>query len=97
MKLRWPLIGRPPRVTLYSRDNCSLCVEAQRTVTDVFGRDRVDVVDIVGNRKLEDAFVFRVPVLVVGGVVLAEGRITMRDARRARRTSIALRRRGDQA
>jgi hypothetical protein len=32
---------------------------------------------------MEDAYIFRIPVLVVGGKVVAEGRITMADARSA--------------
>lgn len=52
-------------------------------VRRVFGARQVDVVDIIGDRRLEDAYVFRIPVLVVDGRVLAEGRITLADAQAA--------------
>ncbi len=52
-------------------------------VQRVFGVRQVDVVDIIGDRRLEDAYIFRIPVLVVDGRVLAEGHITMADARAA--------------
>jgi hypothetical protein len=60
-----------------------LCVEAEHVVGRVFGRQAVDVVDIIGDRRLEDKYIFRIPVLVVGEKVVAEGRITMADARSA--------------
>ena len=74
----------PPRATLYSKADCPLCHDAERAINAVFGSARVDVVDIAGDRQLEDEFIFRIPVLVVNGRVLAEGRISMADARRAR-------------
>ena len=61
----------------------------------MFGVRQVDVVDIIGDRQLEDEYVFRIPVLVVDGQVLAEGRITMADARLALQTAIANQRLGE--
>jgi hypothetical protein len=43
----------------------------------------VRIVEISGQRELEDAYVFRVPVLCYRDVVLAEGLIEERDMRRA--------------
>jgi hypothetical protein len=83
---RFPALRRPSRVraTLYSKEGCTLCHEAESVVLNVFGRDAVDVVDIIGDRELEDAYIFRIPVLVVDGKIVAEGQITMADARSAR-------------
>lgn len=80
------------QATLYSKADCELCREAERIVGRVFGARQVDVVDIIGNRRLEDEFIFRIPVLVVDGRVLAEGRITMADARSAHRSARTVRR-----
>lgn len=74
----------PSRATLYSKADCPLCRDAERAVRSVFGAARVDVVDISADRRLEDEFIFRIPVLVIDGQVLAEGHITVADARAAR-------------
>ena len=76
--------SRPFRVTLYSKEDCPLCLDAERAVRSVFGPARVDVVDITADRRLEDEYIFRIPVLVIEGQVLAEGHITVADARAAR-------------
>jgi hypothetical protein len=87
MKLwRWRR-DKSVRVTLYSKTDCGLCREAEAVARRVFGVDQVDVVDIIGDRQLEDEFVFRIPVMVVDGRVVAEGRITMADARGAQRAA----------
>jgi len=95
--MRFRFLRRPAtvRATLYSKADCSLCREAERVVRRVFGVRQIDVVDIIGDRQLEDEYIFRIPVLVVGGQVLAEGRITMEDARLALQTAIANQRRGE--
>lgn len=85
--VRWPWSRNRnrPSATLYSKDGCGLCEEALRNVERTFGASNVDVIDIIGNRELEDAYIFRIPVLVVNGQVRAEGLITMADARAAYR------------
>jgi hypothetical protein len=82
------------RATLYSKAGCHLCHEAEGVVRRVFGARHVDVVDIIGDQRLEDEYIFRIPVLVVDGQVLAEGQITMADARQARQAAVAMRRSG---
>ena len=83
------------RATLYSKANCPLCREAEHVVRRAFGARQVDVVDIIGDRRLEDEYIFRIPVLVVDGRVLAEGRITMADATSARRAAESRQRSGE--
>jgi hypothetical protein len=87
MKLLYWRRTKPIRVTLYSKADCGLCREAEAVARRVFGVGQVDVVDIIGDQNLEDAYVFRIPVLVIDGRVVAEGRITMADARAAHRAA----------
>jgi hypothetical protein len=75
--------GRDIRVTLLSKPECSLCDEALASISRVFGAENVTVVNILRERALEDLYVFRIPVLMRGDVVLAEGRIDVQEARRA--------------
>lgn len=91
MSMRFPFRLRRDtiRATLYSKADCQLCREAEQVIRRVFGARHVDVVDIIGDQRLEDEFIFRIPVLVVDGQVLAEGQITMADARLARRAAIS--------
>jgi hypothetical protein len=82
--------GEPPDVTLFSRPGCHLCEDAEAQVRQVLGRaqSRLRVVNILEDRDLEDRYVFRVPVLCVNGVEVAEGQITVRDVRRALKASV---------
>jgi hypothetical protein len=73
---------RDPLV-LYSKADCSLCERAARLARRAVRARGVQVVEIGGQRELEDAYVFRVPVLCYRDVVLAEGLIEERDVRRA--------------
>lgn len=66
------------------------------SVRSVFGRWNVSIVDIVGNRKLEDEYLFRIPVLLYRGAVIAEGRIDRSSAKVAMRTAVNLGRREGQ-
>jgi hypothetical protein len=77
-RLRAPLV-------LYSKADCSLCERAARRVRQAVHARGVQIVDISGQRELEDEYVFRVPVLCYRNVVLAEGLIEERDVRRALR------------
>jgi glutaredoxin-like protein DUF836 len=74
--LREPLV-------LYSKADCSLCERAEQLARRAVRARGVRVVEISGQRELEDAYVFRVPVLCYRNVVLAEGLIEERDMRRA--------------
>ena len=95
MKFLFSLRRDTIRATLYSKAGCHLCHEAEEVVRRVFGARHVDVVDIIGDRRLEDEYIFRIPVLVVDGQVLAEGQITMADARQARQAAVAKQRSGE--
>jgi hypothetical protein len=72
-------------VTLFSKSGCHLCDDAEAQVHRVLGRveSRLRVVNILEDRDLEDRYVFRIPVLCINGVEVAEGQIIERDVRRA--------------
>ena len=76
---------------LLSRQDCGLCVRALPHVLRAFGRDDVVVVDITRHRELEDTYVFRIPVLLFEGRVLAEGDFSADGARVARLKRDAMR------
>lgn len=80
--------GRQIEVVLYGKPDCELCRKAERAVSSVFGSRNLEVVNILGDRALEDMYVFRIPVLVVDGVEAAEGLIDVEDACRARSHAI---------
>jgi hypothetical protein len=86
------LRGRRAPVTaeLLVREGCHLCDDAERVVGAVFGHSNVRVRDIIGDRRLEDEFVFRIPVLRCGEQVLAEGVITRASARAAFAVAVAM-------
>lgn len=80
--------GRQIDVVLYSKPECELCAKAERAVRSVFGSRHLRIVNILDDRELEDRYIFRIPVLVVDGVEVAEGLIDADDARRARAGAI---------
>ena len=96
--MRWSLSPRSALaepLVLYSRPDCSLCATAARLVRNAVGTRGMRVMDVVGNRALEDAYIFRIPVLCYRDVVLAEGLIDERDVRRALGAAERLDRRTD--
>jgi hypothetical protein len=90
LRMRLPRRRLDVRLTLVSRDACPLCHEAERAVVSVFGRSSIDIIDVHSSVQLEDAYVLRVPVLLAGDTILAEGRIEREQARRARRQVLQL-------
>lgn len=60
-------------ITLYSRQGCHLCAEAEVVVRELAGEHhRVAVVDIDTDPALHDAYTVRVPVVAVDGVEVAQ-------------------------
>lgn len=87
--MRWPW-QRRRRVTLYTRDACGLCREAERIVAREARGHAIEVVDIDADPALQRAYNIRVPVVAVDGVEVAEGRVppgAVRTALRARRST----------
>lgn len=79
---------------LYSKPDCGLCATAETELRRAVGPHGARVVNIVGDRELEDAYIFRIPVLTYRDVVLAEGIITAADVGGALGAARALDRRG---
>lgn len=64
-------IGRTPVVTVYTRQGCGLCREAEAVVAEeARGRAEVRLVDIDGDAELSERYTVRVPVVAVDGVEL---------------------------
>lgn len=84
-------IDRDADITLYSRPGCHLCEDAEARIRRVLGQaaNRLRVVNILEDRELEDLYVFRIPVLSINGVEVAEGEITEAAVRQALRSPVA--------
>ncbi len=61
-------------VVLVTRKGCHLCDEALRLLQDLGVHP--ELADVDADNELYRLYDFRVPVIVVDGVVIAEGRIT---------------------
>jgi len=71
------------KVVLVTRDGCHLCDEALSLLRDLGLHP--DLADVDSNDELHRLYDFRVPVVLVDGAVVAEGRIsreTLEDALR---------------
>lgn len=85
--MRWPW-QRRARVTLFTRDGCGLCREAERVVAREARGHEIEIVDVDTDPALQRAYNIRVPVVAVDGVEVAEGRVApgvVRTALRAPR------------
>lgn len=71
------MAGARPAVRLYTRVGCHLCVDAALALADLAGAlgFEVDAVDVDGDPELVARYGERVPVVEVGGEVVAEGAI----------------------
>lgn len=68
------LFGRAPRrvVTVYTRQGCHLCQEAEALVRRVARRHDVRIVDIDADPSITERYTVRVPVVEVDGREIAE-------------------------
>lgn len=69
------------RVTLVTRKGCHLCDDALRFLRDL-GHDP-ELLDVDADDAAHDLYDWRVPVVLVDGHVIAEGRIDADALRRA--------------
>lgn len=81
-------------VTFLTRPGCHLCEEAEPIILREFGVQNVDVLNILEHPDLEDQYVFRIPVILCDGRVIAEGAFGRREVQRARRLALRYRREG---
>ena len=64
------------KLTLYKRENCSLCDEAV-VMLEWLQEDypiELEQIDITGDEALETAYLFEIPVLIHEGQVISQGR-----------------------
>lgn len=87
-----PLERRTPLVVVYTRQDCGLCERAERLAEDEMPpHAELRLVDIDDDPELQRRYNIRVPVVVVDGVEVAEGRVEQgaiaHAARRAREST----------
>lgn len=71
-------------VTLYSREGCHLCLEAERILRRlVTPPDVLSVVDIDKDPALQDRYTVRVPVVAVDGAEIAQYQVDEAAVRNA--------------
>lgn len=73
---------RRPVVTVYTRQGCGLCREAEAVVARVAGWTAdVELIDIDADPAITERYTVRVPVVAVDGVEVAEFQIDARALR----------------
>jgi glutaredoxin len=71
----------PPRLRLVTRSGCHLCEDALAALR-ALGREP-ELLDVDADQTLQDAYGWRVPVLLLNDRVIAEGRLDQQALRRA--------------
>ena len=84
MRLPWQ---RRHVVTVFTRDGCGLCREAEELVAREAAGHDVQRVDIDADPQLQRAYNIRVPVVAVDGTEIAEGRLVPGAVRAAIRAA----------
>ncbi|MBA4170309.1 MAG: glutaredoxin family protein [Chloroflexi bacterium] len=69
----------PARPTLYVRDGCHLCEEAEALLDAMLGTDGWDAIDIEADDDLLVRYAHRIPVLAIDGTDRLELIITRPD------------------
>ena len=69
----------PARPTLYVRDGCHLCEDAEALLDAMLGTDGWDAIDIEADDDLLLRYAHRIPVLAVDGEDVVELTITRPD------------------
>lgn len=81
-----------PKVTLYTKSDCSLCFKAKKLLETLRAEGvafELEEVDITRDEALYERYRFEIPVIAVDGVETLKGRITLealREALLSRRT-----------
>lgn len=70
--------GRARVVTLYTREGCTLCKQAEQLLRPIAARHGfgVELVDIERDEALLRRYLFEIPVIVAEGRELARGHVT---------------------
>lgn len=82
------LFRRGPRrtVTVYTRQGCHLCEEAEAVVRRVARGHEIRIVDIDTDPAITERYTVRVPVIAVDGVEIAEFQVDAATLRAALRS-----------
>src|SRR6266404_4081618 len=75
----------PVQVTFYTKAGCHLCEEARDMLDDIAALTAYELteIDIRGNPDIFEKYRYRIPVIIVNGDTLLEGRIEFRDLAKA--------------
>jgi glutaredoxin len=70
-----------PQVTFYTKVGCHLCEEARDMLDDVAALTQYELteIDIRSNPDIFEKYRYRIPVIIIDGEILLEGRINFRD------------------
>jgi glutaredoxin len=73
------------RVTFYTKVGCHLCEEARDMLEDIAALTTYELteIDIRGNLDIFEKYRYRIPVIIINGETLIEGRIEFRDLAKA--------------
>ena len=74
-----------PQVTFYTKAGCHLCEEARNMLDDIAAATAYELteIDIRSDPDLFEQYRYRIPVIIINGETLLEGRIAYRDLARA--------------
>ena len=74
-----------PQVTFYTKAGCHLCEEARDMLDDIAAETAFELteIDIRSDPDIFEQYRYRIPVIIVNGETLLEGRIEYRNLFRA--------------
>jgi len=77
-----------PEVIFYTKAGCHLCEEARDMLDDIAAETSYELteIDIRSDPDIFEQYRYRIPVIVINGETLLEGRIVYRELARAFRT-----------
>src|SRR5436190_4792077 len=80
-----PKEQQPIQVTFYTKAGCHLCDDARDMLDDIAALTSYDLTefDIRRDEALFEQYRYRIPVILIDGSVVAEGRIEYRELARA--------------
>ena len=72
------------QVTFYTKAGCHLCGEARDMLDDIAAQTEFELteIDIRSNNELFEQYRYRIPVIIINGDTVLEGRIEYRDLAR---------------
>ena len=73
-----------PQVTFYTKAGCHLCEEVRDMLDDIAAQTAYELteIDIRSDTNLFEQYRYRIPVIVINGETILEGRIAFRDLSR---------------